>query len=107
MRTRAAVALLCALLLVQPAAMAAAQPAAVQPDAADDLWNFDDEEEEVETWGTLLRDQAADLLLFTAFAALALFGFFRKSVPLKYVTLAAALIYLGFTKSQLISVVNV
>lgn len=107
MRMPAAVAFLCALLLVQPAAMAAAQTAVAQPAPSEDLWNFDDEEEEVETWGTLLRDQAADLLLFTAFAALALFGFFRKSVPLKYVTLAAALIYLGFTKSQLISVVNV
>ena len=110
MRTPAAAAFLCALLLVQPAGLAAAQPAPAvpaQPDAADDLWNFDDEEEEVETWGTLLRDQAADLLLFTAFAALCLVSFFRKSVRLKYVTLAAALIYLGFTKSQLISVVNV
>ena len=110
MRTPAAAAFLCALLLVHPAGMAAAQPAPAvpaQPDAADDLWNFEDEEEEVETWGTLLRDQAVDLLLFAAFAALAMVSFFRKSVPLKYVTLAAALIYLGFTKSQLISIVNV
>ena len=110
MRTPAAAAFLCALLLVQPAGMAAAQPAPAvpaQPDAAADLWNFEDEEEEVETWGTLLRDQAADILLFVAFAALAMVSFFRKSVRLKYVTLAAALVYLGFTKSQLISIVNV
>ena len=72
-----------------------------------DAWSFGDEEEAAETWGALLRDQAADLGFFTVFAALVLVGFFRKSVPLKYVTLAAAVAYMGFTKSQLISVVNV
>ncbi len=110
MRTPAAAALLCILLLVQPAGVAAAQPAPAVPDqpaAAADLWNFEDEEEVVETWGTLLRDQAGDILLFAAFAALALYSFFRKSVRLKYVTLAAAVVYLGFAKSQLVSIVNV
>ena len=34
-------------------------------------------------------------------------SFFRKSAALKYVTLVAAVAYLGFAKSQLISVVNV
>ena len=71
-------------------------------------WNFDDEEEtQVETWGTLLRDQAVDIGLFTGFATLTLVSFFRKSVPLKYVTFGAAILYMGFAKSQLISVVNV
>lgn len=109
-RVLAAAAFTCLALLVQPAGLAVAQPAPAvpeQPEAPADLWNFEDEEEEVETWGTLLRDQAVDLLLFAAFAALALYSFFRKSVPLKYVTLAAAVIYLGFSKSQLISVVNI
>ncbi len=81
---------------------------AVQPAGetlADDFWDFEDEEE-VETWGTLLRDQGLDLGLFAAFATLALVSFHRKSVPLKYVTLVAAVAYLGFYKSQLISVVN-
>jgi len=55
----------------------------------------------------LLQDQARDLVLFAAFATLALVSFFRKSVALKYVTLVAALGYLGFGKSQLISVVNI
>lgn len=77
-------------------------------DAEDaDAWSFEDDPAETETWGALLRDQAADLAFFAAFAALVLVGFFRKSVPLKYVTLAAAVGYLGFTKSQLVSVVNV
>ncbi len=73
----------------------------------DDAWSFADDEADTETWGTLLRDQAVDIGFFTGFAALVLVGFFRKSVPLKYVTLAAAVAYMGFTKSQLISVVNV
>ena len=73
----------------------------------DDPWGFEDEEAEVETWRSLLRDQALDLVLFVAFATLALVSFFRKSVGLKYVTLVAAVLYLGFSKSQLISVVNV
>lgn len=74
---------------------------------ADDPWQFEDDEEESETWGTLLRDQAVDILLFTSFAALTLVSFFRKSARLKTLTLAVAVAYMGFTKSQLISVVNV
>ena len=81
-----------------------------QPDASpvqdQDPWGFDDEEDE-ETWGTLLADQAIDLSLFVAFATLAMVSFFRKSVALKYVTLVTAVVYLGLAKSQLISVVNV
>ena len=76
-------------------------------DFEDDDWDFEDEEEEVETWATLLRDQASDIAWFTGFATLALIGFFKKSIPLKYVTLGAAVVYMGFTKSQLISVVNI
>mgnify|MGYP002028206802 CR=1 FL=1 len=93
----------------QPDAALAGQPdtPATDTQPADDLWGFDDDDEEVETWGTLLRDQALDLALFVAFAALTLVSFFRKSVRLKYVTLVAAVVYLGFAKSQLISVVNI
>ena len=78
-----------------------------QPQPAPDLWDFEDDDVVAETWATLLQDQASDLILFTAFAALALTSFFRKSRPLKYVTLVVAVAYLGFTKSQLVSVVNV
>ena len=76
---------------------------AAQPTA--DLWEFEDEEA-TETWSALLQDQALDLSLFVAFATLTLVSFFRKSAALKYVTLVAAVAYLGFAKSQLISVVN-
>ena len=70
-------------------------------------WNFAQEEEDVPSWADDLRAQALDIALIAAFAGLAFAGFFRKSVWLKYVTLVAAVAYLGFYKSQLISIVNV
>ena len=74
---------------------------------ADDPWNFEEEEEPVETWQQVVNAQAADIGLFAAFAALAMTSFFRKSVTLKYVTLVAAVGYLGVYKSQLLSIVNI
>jgi len=44
----------------------------------------------VEGWREILQPQLLDLGLFGAFIALALVSFFRKSVPLKYVTFVAA-----------------
>jgi polyferredoxin len=70
-------------------------------------WTFDDEEAEVPTWADDARAQALDVGMVIAFSALAFTSFFRKSVPLKYLTLVAAVGYLGFYKSQLISIVNV
>jgi NosR/NirI family nitrous oxide reductase transcriptional regulator len=69
-------------------------------------WDFD-EDVVVETWQQIIGSQAVDLGLFAAFAALALTSFSRKSVKLKYVTLVAAVAYLGIYKSQLLSIVNV
>jgi NosR/NirI family transcriptional regulator, nitrous oxide reductase regulator len=60
-----------------------------------------------ETWGEILRPQALDLTLLAAFIALALVSFFRKSVRLKYVALVAAVAYLGFYKSSLVSISDV
>ncbi|HET6956141.1 MAG TPA: 4Fe-4S binding protein [Vicinamibacterales bacterium] len=60
-----------------------------------------------EGWREILQPQALDLVLLAAFLALALVSFFRKSVPLKYVTFVAAVGYLGFTKSSLVSVSDV
>ena len=62
--------------------------------------------ETVETWRDILGPQAIDLALLIGFIALALVGFFRKSVRLKYITLAAAVGYMGFVKSRLVSVVD-
>ncbi len=106
------------LLLVWLAIPVCAQPpgppsgpaeAAAQGDAQPpaDPWDFPDEEQDVASTSENLRAQAMDLVLFAAFATLALVSFFRKSVRLKYVTLVASVVYLGFYKSQLISIVNV
>jgi polyferredoxin len=60
----------------------------------------------VESWREILLPQALDLGLLAAFMALALVSFFRKSVTLKYVTFVAAIGYMGFAKSRLVSVVD-
>ena len=61
----------------------------------------------VESWREILLPQALDLALLTAFLALTLVSFFRKSVTLKYVTFVAAVGYLGFSKSSLVSISDV
>jgi NosR/NirI family transcriptional regulator, nitrous oxide reductase regulator len=63
--------------------------------------------EDVESWGEILGPQALELTLLTAFLVLAFVGFFRKSVWLKYTTMAASVVYLGFVKSRLVSVVDI
>ena len=63
--------------------------------------------EAVETWGEILAPQAIELILLTAFLTLAFVGFFRKSVWLKYTTMAASVAYLGFVKSRLVSIVDI
>jgi NosR/NirI family nitrous oxide reductase transcriptional regulator len=76
-----------------------------QPSA--DPWQFADEGEQEPGWREIVGTQAWDLAGFAALTALALVSFFRKSVRLKTVTLAITVLYLGFAKSQLISIVNV
>ncbi|MEQ1572813.1 MAG: 4Fe-4S binding protein [Vicinamibacterales bacterium] len=70
-------------------------------------WDFGDEREDVPAWTSSLAAQAPEIAALTAFAALALVGFFRKSERLKLVTLLAAVGYLGIYKSQLISITNI
>lgn len=74
----------------------------IQPD---DPWGF--EEEPVETWADLLSAQGTDLALLAAFLILALISFRSKNERFKYVVLVAAVAYMGFTKSYLISVTNI
>jgi NosR/NirI family transcriptional regulator, nitrous oxide reductase regulator len=101
----AAVRALCALVLC---ALLAAPLHAQVPDEGDEAaWTFDDELEAEPTLLDLAKEQAVDIGLFLAFAVLALVSFLRKSVPLKYATLVASVVYMGAYKSQLISVVNV
>jgi NosR/NirI family nitrous oxide reductase transcriptional regulator len=61
----------------------------------------------VETWQQILGPQVLDLASVTAFLVLALIGFFHKSVRLKYLTLVAAVGYMGIMKSRLVSVVDI
>ena len=84
----------------------ATAPAAPSPAQAGG-WNFDEDEEDVATWADDLKAQATDLAAVSVFLAFAFVSFFRKSVALKYATLVGAVAYLGFYKSQLISIVNV
>jgi polyferredoxin len=96
--TALCVLLLCALLV----GTAGAQAPTDQPG-----WEFAEDEEAVPTLLELAREQALDIGAFLAFATLAMVSFLRKSVPLKYVTLVASVLYMGIYKSQLISVVNI
>ena len=75
--------------------------------AEDDPWGFDDEEFAEPGLLELFADQSLDIGLFASFATLAMVSFFRKSTPLKYVTLVAAVVYMGAMRSQLMSVVNI
>jgi polyferredoxin len=76
----------------------------MQPPAPDPF-GFD--EAETETWSAILAPQALDIALVAAFIALAMYGFRRRSVPLKYITLVLAVVYMGFAKSYLISITNI
>jgi polyferredoxin len=93
------------LLIVGALLVALTTAIAAQGDAGE--WDFPDDEEDVASWSDDLRTQAVDLGLLAAFGVLAFFSFFRKSVRLKYATLVLAVLYLGFYKSQLISIVNI
>jgi len=93
-----AVALVLCMLLYASAA-AAQQPAGG--------WDFAEEDEVAPTWTDDVRAQALDLTAVAAFSVLAFTSFFRKSRRLHLITLIAAVGYLGFYKSQLISIVNV
>lgn len=84
-----------------------AQTPAQQPPAAQGGFDFPDEDEEAPTWAEDIRAQAMDLALVAGFSVLAFVSFFKKSVRLKYITLAASVLLLGFYKSLLISIVNV
>jgi polyferredoxin len=74
---------------------------------AQNTWQFADEDEAVPTWADDIKAQAPELAMFAAFATLALVSFFRKSERLKWITMGASVVYLGFVRSQLITVVNI
>jgi polyferredoxin len=96
---------LCAILLTLVAALAISHHRVNA--YAQDSWKFADEDEAVPTWTDDIKAQAPELAMFTAFATLAMVGFFRKSERLKWITMGASVVYLGFVRSQLITVVNI
>ena len=72
-----------------------------------DLDALIEEDSEDENAVAAIEDQTLDLLLLSAFLALALFSFFKKSTILKYVTMIVSIVYIGFLKSSLVSIVNI
>jgi NosR/NirI family nitrous oxide reductase transcriptional regulator len=90
-------------LTVLLASVSGAQPA----DDGAQGFNFDDADDAAPTFLDLAGSQAVDVALFAAFATLVMVSFFRKSVRLRMVTLVASVLYMGFYKSQLLSIVNV
>ena len=82
-----------------------------QPDSPQlslaDLEALIEEESEDEDLAALIMDQVLDLLMLSAFLSLALVSFFKKSTTLKYVTMIVSILYLGFLRSSLVSVVNI
>ena len=107
MITRTAARLAIVLLLTVP--LGSIHSHAQQPSthAPADAWHFAEDEDALPAWRQMVGEQAVELGLFTAFATLALIGFFRKSERLKIAALVASVAYLGFFRSQLISIVNV
>jgi NosR/NirI family transcriptional regulator, nitrous oxide reductase regulator len=74
---------------------------------AGDEWDFPEEEEVAASWSDDIRNQAVDLAAVSGFLVVAFVSFFRKDERLKIAVLVASVAYLGFYKSQLLSIVNV
>jgi len=72
-----------------------------------DLDALMEEDSEDEDTAAVIRDQILDLLVLSAFLSLALLSFFKKSTTLKYVTMIVSIVYIGFLKSSLVSIVNI
>jgi NosR/NirI family transcriptional regulator, nitrous oxide reductase regulator len=71
-----------------------------------DQWDFPEEEEATASWVNDIVGQGAELAAVSGFIVLAFTSFLRKDERLKVVVLVAAVAYLGFYKSQLLSIVN-
>ena len=108
-------ALLCGL-LEMPAAYPQVSTAAIAEESQQsdspqlslaDLEALIDEESEDEDPAVLMRGQMVDLLALSSFLVLALVSFFNKGTTLKYVTMIVSILYLGFLRSSLVSVVNI
>jgi polyferredoxin len=87
--------------------VAYAQAEASDTASADDPWGFEDEADAEPTWLEAAQSQAVGVGLFVAYATLVMVGFLRKSERLKVVTLVASVLYLGFYKGTLMSIVDI
>ena len=114
-KTRVGVATLLGCLLTMPAAYPQAQAPETGEDSEQsdaplslaDLEALMEEEIEDEEITSVIGDQILDLLMLTAFLSLAMVSFFRNSTILKYITMIVSILYLGFLRSSLVSVVNI
>src|SRR5262245_17801490 len=97
---------LCLVAALTAARSQAANQVRLKPDATtviaaqtakSDPWQFpSDDDDKPPTFAQIVRGQAVDLTLLTAFVALTLVGFYRKSETLKTITLVASVVYIGF-----------
>lgn len=87
----------------QPTGNESSQPSGLSLDDLDALMEEDDEED----LSTVVGPQIVDLVLLGVFLSLVLLSFAKKNEALKYVTLVFSVVYLGFVKSSLVSVVNI
>ncbi len=88
--------------------LAAAQPADDRPLSLDDLDTLDALlAADTESAHAFDRRMVTDLVAMTLVFAFGLVSFFRKSEPLKLVSLVLAVAYLGFYKATLVSIVDI
>ncbi|MDP6606310.1 MAG: 4Fe-4S binding protein [Dehalococcoidia bacterium] len=101
---------LSAALIVPPASPAQPAPdaGAGQPEfSLEDLDALLEEDELEESVASLSGAEIGDIVGMALVLGFAVFSFMRKSVALKYVSFAASIAYLGFYKSNLVSIVNI
>ena len=67
-----------------------------QPPSGPRRWTFDEKDEEAPTWADDLRAQALDIALVVAFSGSRSSASSARACALKYVTLIAAVAFLGF-----------
>jgi polyferredoxin len=87
----------------QPTGAETSQPSGLSLEDLDALMEQGDEED----LSTIIGPQIVDLVLLGVFFSLVLLSFAKKNQALKYVTLIFSVVYLGFVKSSLVSVVNI
>lgn len=73
----------------------------------EDLDALLEEDEIEESVASLNSSEVADIIGIVVVLGFAFFSFARKSVALKYISFAMSIAYLGFYKSNLVSIVNI